>query len=275
MLSPTPNPVRARSSSLIFGDERIGADELWERVGRLAGGLAARGVGPGDRVALLLPNGPAFATTFLAIAQLGAVVVPLNPQFKRAELEFCYRDADVQLVIDDEQEVARLIEEHAARAPEPRSPDEEALLAYSAGCTGHPKRVPRTAGQLWWEADTRRRHDGADAGRHDLLLDPDVPRLRAGVLLPRRPVQRRRPRDRRPAQAARARPRGGPAADRARAGDRVPGGAVRVPRPRRGWYRRPTSRRSGCASRPATRCRARPSTRSTARSASRSGSSTA
>ena len=147
-------PVRARSSSLIFGDERIGADELWERVGRLAGGLAARGVGPGDRVALLLPNGPAFATSFLAIAQLGAVVVPLNPQFKRAELEFCYRDADVQLVIDDEQEVARLIEEHAGRAPEPRSPDEDALLAYSAGCTGHPKRVPRTAGQLWWEADT-------------------------------------------------------------------------------------------------------------------------
>ena len=154
MLSPTPNPVRARSSSLIFGDERIGADELWERVGRLAGGLAARGVGPGDRVALLLLNGPAIATSFLAIAQLGAVVVPLNPQFKRAELEFCYRDADVHLVIDDEQEVARLIEDHSGRAPEPRSPDEDALLAYSAGCTGHPKRVPRTAGQLWWEADT-------------------------------------------------------------------------------------------------------------------------
>jgi long-chain acyl-CoA synthetase len=153
MLSPTPNPVRARSSSLIFGDERIGADELWERVGRLAGGLADRGIGRGDRVALLLPNGPAFAIGFLALAQLGAVVVPLNPHFKRAELEFCYRDAGVHTVLDDEKEIARLAEAHARLDPEPGSPDDDALLAYSAGCTGHPKRVPRTTGQLWWEAD--------------------------------------------------------------------------------------------------------------------------
>ena len=153
MLSPTPSPVRARSSSLICGDDRIGADELWERVGRLAGGLAARGIGRGDRVALLLPNGTAFATSFLAIAQLGAVVVPLNPKFKPAELEFCYRDAGVRLVIDDEREVARLIDGHAEREPEPLAPGDVALLAYSAGCTGHPKRVPRTTGQLWWEAD--------------------------------------------------------------------------------------------------------------------------
>ena len=154
MLSPTPSPVRTRSTTLVFGDERIGPDELWERVGRLAGGLAARGVGPDDRVALLLPNGPAFVTGFLAIAQLGAVVVPLNPQFKRAELEFCYRDAGVHTVIDDEQEVARLIDDHAVLEPEPRSQSDDALLAYSAGCTGHPKRVPRTTGQLWWEADS-------------------------------------------------------------------------------------------------------------------------
>jgi long-chain acyl-CoA synthetase len=154
MLSPASSPVRARSSSLIFGDERIGADELWERVGRLAGGLAARGIGRGDPVALLLPNGPAFATSFLAIAQLGAIVVPLNHQFKPAELEFCYRDAGVRMVIDDEQEVARLIDEHAPLEPEPLAPGDDALLAYSAGCTGHPKRVPRTTGQLWWEADS-------------------------------------------------------------------------------------------------------------------------
>jgi long-chain acyl-CoA synthetase len=154
MLSPTPSAVRARTSSLTCGDERIASDELWERVGRLAGGLAARGIGRGDAVALLLPNGPAFATSFLAVAQLGAVVVPLNPQFKPAELEFCYRDAGVRMVIDDEQEVARLIDEHAPLEPEPRSPGDDALLAYSAGCTGHPKRVPRTTGQLWWEADS-------------------------------------------------------------------------------------------------------------------------
>ena len=153
MLSPTPSAVGLQPASLIFGNERIGADELWERVRRLAHGLATQGVGPGDPVALLLPNGPAFVTSFLAVAQLGAVVVPLNPQFKPAELEFCYRDAGVRAVISDEHEVERLISGHAGLDPESRAADEEVLLSYSSGCTGRPKRVPRTNGQLWWEAD--------------------------------------------------------------------------------------------------------------------------
>ena len=153
MLSPTPSPVGVMPPALVFGDERIGAAELWERVGRLAHGLAARGVGRGDTVALLLPNGPAFAIGFLAVAQLGAVVMPLNPQFKPAELDFCFRDAGVRLVLSDEREIDRTIEDHDALEPEPRSPGDVVLLAYSSGSTGRPKRVPRTNGQLWWEAD--------------------------------------------------------------------------------------------------------------------------
>jgi long-chain acyl-CoA synthetase len=153
VLSPTPSAVRAPSASLVFGDERIGAGDLWERVGRLAGALAERGIGHGDRVALLLPNGPALAVGFLAVAQLGAVAVPLNPQYKPAELDFYTRDCGVGLVLSDEQEVDRLIEEGAPLDPEPRSPRDVALLAYSSGSTGRPKRVPRTTGQLWWEAD--------------------------------------------------------------------------------------------------------------------------
>jgi long-chain acyl-CoA synthetase len=154
VLSPTPSPVSLESPALVFGDERIGTAELWARVGRLANGLAARGVARGDSVALLLPNGPAFAIGFLAVAQLGAVAVPLNPQFKPAELEFCYRDSGVRLVLSDEREIDRMIEEHDALAPEPRAPGDVVLLAYSSGSTGRPKRVPRTNGQLWWEADS-------------------------------------------------------------------------------------------------------------------------
>jgi long-chain acyl-CoA synthetase len=58
------------------------------------------------------------------------------------------------MVITDEQDVARMIEDHSELEPQTRSPDEDVLLAYSSGSTGRPKRVPRTNGQLWWEADS-------------------------------------------------------------------------------------------------------------------------
>jgi len=153
VLSPTPSAPRA-TAALVCGAERIGHDDLWERVARLSHGLAARGIGPGDPVALLLPNTPAFAIGFLALAQLGATVVPLNPQFKRAELEFCFCDAGVRAVIADELEIAQLIEDHPPLEPQPRSLDEDVLVQYSSGSTGRPKRVPRTKRQLWWEAES-------------------------------------------------------------------------------------------------------------------------
>jgi len=152
VLSP-PGSAPPATAALVCGDERIGHDDLWERVGRLAHGLAAKGIGPGDPVALLLPHTPAFAISFLALAQLGATVVPLNPQFKRAELDFCFRDSGVREVISDVLEISRLIEAHPQLDPEPRFPDEVVLLAYSSGSTGRPKQVPRTNGQLWWEAE--------------------------------------------------------------------------------------------------------------------------
>ncbi|MFC7554205.1 AMP-binding protein [Pseudoroseomonas wenyumeiae] len=46
---------------------------------RVAEGLARQGVGPGDRVALLLPNRPEFLVLLLALARLGATAVPLDP----------------------------------------------------------------------------------------------------------------------------------------------------------------------------------------------------
>ena len=47
-------------------------------VGRLAARLAARGVGPGDRVGLFAPNSPEWTATFFAVLEVGAIVVPCN-----------------------------------------------------------------------------------------------------------------------------------------------------------------------------------------------------
>jgi long-chain acyl-CoA synthetase len=61
--------------------------QLRDRVARLRGGLAALGIGAGDRVVLLCSNGPYFVEAYLAALGLGAVIVPLNPQSPSPEIE--------------------------------------------------------------------------------------------------------------------------------------------------------------------------------------------
>ncbi|MDL0125658.1 AMP-binding protein, partial [Halobacterium salinarum] len=61
-------------------------DALDSAVDATAGSLAALGVTPGDRVAVLLETRPAFATLVFAAARLGAVLVPLNARLSQPEL---------------------------------------------------------------------------------------------------------------------------------------------------------------------------------------------
>lgn len=60
--------------------------EAAEEVRRIAGGLAGRGIGPGDRVALFLPNRPGMLLLLLALARRGACAVLLNTRFRAGEL---------------------------------------------------------------------------------------------------------------------------------------------------------------------------------------------
>jgi long-chain acyl-CoA synthetase len=145
------NPDRP---ALVYGDERIGYPELLDRAERLAGGLAARGIGPGEAVALRLPNGPGFVTAFFAITGLGAIVVPLNPQFKRDELDACMRACGARALLSDEREVAQLVADHAPAPLPARAPEEAAMYQFSSGSTGRPKRLARTHANLVAEAGT-------------------------------------------------------------------------------------------------------------------------
>jgi long-chain acyl-CoA synthetase len=70
----------------------------WDRdAARLAKGLAARGIGPGDRIAVFARDSLASATVDLAVAQRGGVVVPLPLGVPAPELAAIVRDADVKL----------------------------------------------------------------------------------------------------------------------------------------------------------------------------------
>jgi long-chain acyl-CoA synthetase len=159
---------------LVHGEDRISWAEVRDRADRLAEGLASTGLGQGDPVALVLPNVPDFAFAFFAVARLGGVAVPLNPQFKDAELDFHFREAGVRAVITDERTadtcrgivsdwddsvqivsaVDPLIDAHSGRAEDAGTPGAEAVFQYSSGSSGRPKRVPRTHRQLQVEADS-------------------------------------------------------------------------------------------------------------------------
>ena len=148
-----------------------GAPVTWAalagRIGRLAAALAARGIRPGDRVALLAPNGAAFLETLMAAARIGAVIVPLNYRLSAAELEFQMSDAECALWFVDQGfaelaaatgidiptvamgpdggEQAAMIE-GAAEAVDlaPVAPDHTLGIFYTGGTTGLPKGVMLT-----------------------------------------------------------------------------------------------------------------------------------
>jgi long-chain acyl-CoA synthetase len=140
--------------ALVYGDRRITHAELLERVERMAEALRERGIRAGDAVGLVLPNGPALVTAFLALTGIGAVVVPLNPQFKVDELAFCLNACGTREVLADERDIELMIASHARRPIDPRLPEETFAYQFSSGSTGRPKRLARTHGQLWAEAES-------------------------------------------------------------------------------------------------------------------------
>jgi len=76
---------------------------LRSAVNRLANGLREAGVAKGTHVAVMLPNVAAMPTTWLALARLGAVMVPVNIAYTPRELEYVVTDSDASyLVIHDE-----------------------------------------------------------------------------------------------------------------------------------------------------------------------------
>ena len=75
-----------RPASLVCGEATVGIAALLEESRRVARGLADLGVGKGDRVALWLPNTPAWLALYLACARLGAIAVAVNTRFRSAEI---------------------------------------------------------------------------------------------------------------------------------------------------------------------------------------------
>src|SRR5215210_8331244 len=71
---------------------------LNEGSARVAGLLRSKGVEPGDRVGIMLPNVPHFPIVYYGVLRLGGVIVPMNPLLKGREVEFYMRDPEAKVM---------------------------------------------------------------------------------------------------------------------------------------------------------------------------------
>ena len=89
---------RPRQPAILFEDRQWSYLELDRAASRTALGLLAWGIGPGERVALLLPNIPAFAVAYLAVMKLGAIAVSVNVMLTTDELAALLEDSGARVV---------------------------------------------------------------------------------------------------------------------------------------------------------------------------------
>ncbi len=75
------------------GGERLRYGQLWERAGRVAGGLRAAGVRPGDRVSIRNSAGVSWVLAFYGTLLAGAVAVPVNTRFAEREVRYVLEDS--------------------------------------------------------------------------------------------------------------------------------------------------------------------------------------
>ena len=98
LLAEAPGPDGAAAIEAADGRAPLSRAALRDLVRDAGATLAARGVGRGDRVAIVLPNGPEAATAFLASAS-AAVAAPLNPAFTAGEFAFYLDDLRARAVV--------------------------------------------------------------------------------------------------------------------------------------------------------------------------------
>lgn len=155
--------VEPDRTAFLAGDDRVTFAEFDERTTRLAHAFEARGVGVGDRVAVMLPNSVEFFEAWAAANKLGAAVVLVNWHLKADELAYILADsgacllvahADLAAPVDAALETTTCevlvvgdadYEAAIAAVPASAEPLElEALTApvfYTSGTTGRPKGV--------------------------------------------------------------------------------------------------------------------------------------
>jgi len=177
--------ARAPHAVALESDEQtLSYAELDLRVGRLAALLHARGIGSGQRVAVLLPRGFDLVAALLAVLRLGAAYVPLDPSHPRARLSELLNDVAPEALLSStpvadglnfdprrtlciDAELAALEAASPVQFCAPICDGAVAYLMYTSGSTGKPKAAIIThrglTNYLSWAADAYGMASGAGA----------------------------------------------------------------------------------------------------------------
>ena len=172
------DPHPADDVALVSHGSALTYGELRRRVASLRGALVAKGLRPGDRVAVVCANNPSFVESYLAALGAGLVVVPLNPKSPARELSREIATVGARVVIagptagptiaqvdradvptvehvfaarPDDVPGAHSLPEALTHDPAPvvdRTPSDLAVLIFTSGTAGTPKAAMLTHGNL-------------------------------------------------------------------------------------------------------------------------------
>jgi acyl-CoA synthetase (AMP-forming)/AMP-acid ligase II len=189
----------SRVAVMAPGRESLDYNALWIQTGELSRFLDSLGLRRGDAVAMVMPDGPEYLTTFLAVSQV-TVCAPLNPAFRASEFEFFLSDIRaralivqagldsvaitvaqgmgipvIEALVSNRRPAGSLsftTQVTAHKQDEPCYAQDTALILHTSATTGRPKLVPLTHGQLIaMVAVIRKAFPQADEGRV-LMITP-------------------------------------------------------------------------------------------------------
>jgi long-chain acyl-CoA synthetase len=132
--------------ALLYERQAISYAELERRTELAAAVLRTRGVRPGDRVAIRLPNGPAFVAAWFATLRIGAIAVPLHVLLAPPEVDARVAVVRPSAFLSDEAELSALSEAESTHVE--RTDTDPAVILFTSGTSGRAKGAILTHGGI-------------------------------------------------------------------------------------------------------------------------------
>jgi long-chain acyl-CoA synthetase len=180
--------ARPEKPALVIGGREVAYSGLRDRARSFAAALDSMGVGPGDKVAIMIPNVPQFVVAYYGILETGAAVVPLNVLLRGQEITYHLDDSDAKILVawegflgearagfegsggtcehlvvvespdgsgatGGEKSFEALLREHPPEFDTYQTmPDDTAVVIYTSGTTGRPKGAELTHANMFMNA---------------------------------------------------------------------------------------------------------------------------